>query len=445
MTTPATETRGTSSPDYAAFLARKQAVASEHGPSVKPSDCHPLLHDWQAELVAWAARTGRAALWADTGLGKTVMQLEWARLVSDGQPALVVAPLAVCAQTVREAHRLGIPASYVRSETEAPAALWVTNYEMVDRFDPDNLIAVVLDEASILKQSDGKTRTRLIEHFRDVPYRLACTATPAPNDPEELTNQAEFLGHSTRVNMLAAYFVHDDQGWRLKGHARRPMLRWMASWAVALRRPSDLGYPDDGYDLPGLEITPHFLPVPIEPEDQLFATDLGGVGGRAAVRKQTLEARCRRAAELVNAEPDEPWLLWCGLNDEAELLAKLTGAVNITGSMTPEEKADALLGFADGKHKRIVTKPSLAAFGLNWQHCARMAFVGLSDSYEAYYQAIRRCYRYGQTRVVHAHIVLSEIEGQIAANVARKEREASGLTASLVTEMRALREMELTA
>ena len=426
--------------DYADFLAQKQTVVNENGPSVKADDCHSLLHDWQAELVAWAARTGRAALWADTGLGKTVMQLEWARLVSEGRPVLVVAPLAVCAQTVREAARLGIPATYVRSDEGAPAGVWVTNYEMVQHFDPSRLTAVVLDEASILKQSDGKTRTRLIQHFRDVPYRLACTATPAPNDPEELTNQAEFLGHSTRANMLAAYFVHDDQGWRLKGHARRPMLRWMASWAVALRRPSDLGYADDGYDLPGLEIVPHFLPVGVDVPDQLFATDLGGVGGRAAVRKQTLDARCRRAAELVEAEPNEPWLLWCGLNDEAEMLARLTGAVNITGSMTPEEKAGALLGFADGKHQRIVTKPSLAAFGLNWQHCARMAFVGLSDSYEAYYQAIRRCYRYGQHRVVHAHIVLSEIEGQIAANVARKEREATSLTASLVHEMRAMRQ-----
>ncbi len=427
---------------YAEFLARKQAVVAEDGPEIKPDHCHPMLHDWQSEIVAWACRVGRAAIWADTGLGKTVMQLEWARLVTEGRPALIVAPLAVCAQTVREAARLGITARYVRdgSEVNGPGVLWVTNYEMVERFDPTVLGAVVLDEASILKQSDGKTRGTLIRHFRDVPHRLACTATPAPNDPEELTNQAEFLGHSTRVNMLAAYFVHDSDGWRLKGHARRPMLRWMSTWAVALRRPSDIGYPDDGYDLPGLRIVPHLLDVDVQPDGQLFATDLGGVGGRAAVRKATLDARCRRAAELVLAEPDEPWLLWCGLNDEAERLAQLVGAVNITGSMTPEQKAEALLGFADGTHRRIVTKPSLAAFGLNWQHCARMAFVGLSDSYEAYYQAIRRCYRYGQARVVDAHVVLSELEGQIAVNIANKERQASAVTAGLVDEMRRARE-----
>jgi hypothetical protein len=426
---------------YADFLARKATLAADNGPEVKPGDCHPMLHQWQAELVAWAVRVGRAAIWADTGLGKTVMQVEWARLCADGGRALIVAPLAVTAQTVREAAKLGVTATYVRDGLDtADPGIYVTNYEMVEHFDPADFAAVVLDEASILKQSDGKTRTRLIRHFGDVPYRLSCTATPAPNDPEELTNQAEFLGHSTRVNMLAAYFIHDDAGWRLKGHARQPMLRWMATWAVALRRPSDLGYPDDDYQLPGLNIVPHLLPVEIEAEGQLFATDLGGVGGRAAVRRATLTARTERAAELVAAEPGEPWLLWCGLNDEAGALARLIpGSVNVGGSWSPEDKAAALLDFADGKIRYLITKPSIAAFGLNWQHCARMAFVGLSDSYEAYYQAIRRCYRYGQRRVVDAHIVLSEIEGQIAANVSRKEREASTITAALVTEMQALR------
>ena len=242
------------------------------------------------------------------------------------------------------------------------------------------------------------------------------------------------IGH-----LLAAYFVHDDEGWRLKGHARRPMYTWMATWAVALRKPSDLGYDDTGYDLPGLRVIPHLIDVPIEVPDQLFATDLGGVGGRAKVRSETLVARCEQARDLVLAEPDEPWLFWCGLNAEATLIADLTGAVNVHGGMTPEEKAEILLAFADGQIPRLVTKPSLAAFGLNWQHCARMAFVGLSDSYEAYYQAIRRCYRYGQHRVVDAHVILSELEGQIATNIARKERESSAITSGLVEQMRIAR------
>ena len=430
---------------YTEFLAHKHPVPTFAGPDVKPANVHPTLHDWQAEIVCWAVGIGRAAIWADTGLGKTFMQIEWARLVAPGQVTLIVAPLAVCHQTVREAAKLGVDATYVRAGDGLTPGIYVTNYEMIDHFDPTTIGAVVLDEASILKQSDGKTRTRLIQQFAHVPFRLACTATPAPNDPEELTNQAEFLGHSTRVNMLAAYFIHDDVGWRLKGHARKPMMRWMATWAVALRKPSDMGdYSNVGYDLPGLNVIPHLLPVNIEAEGQLFPTDLGGVGGRAMVRRETMQARCERAAELVLAEPDEPWLIWCGLNGEAELLEQLTGGTNVHGSMTPEQKSDALLGFADGQIMRLVTKPKIASFGMNYQHCARQVFVGLSDSYEAYYQAIRRSYRYGQTRVVDAHVVLSDLEGQIATNIARKERAASGITAGLVAEMRRARERNAT-
>jgi hypothetical protein len=249
---------------------------------------------------------------------------------------------------------------------------------------------------------------------------------------------AEFLGHASRREMLATYFVHDQDGWRPKGHARGPMFRWMAGWAVALRRPSDIGYSDEGYLLPELSIIPHLLPADVEAEGQLFPTSLGGVAGRAKVRRDTLEARCRRAADLVAAEPGEPWLLWCGLNDEADTLTRMIpGAVNVQGSVAPEQKAELLLGFADGTVRHLVTKPGIAAFGLNWQHCARMAFVGLSDSYEQYYQAIRRCYRYGQTRAVRVHIVLSDLEGQIAANISRKERDAARFTGELVAQMRA--------
>ncbi len=425
---------------YQAFLDAKIARVHQSGPVIDTASIHPMLHDWQAEIVQWAAQTGRAAVWADTGLGKTFMQVEWLRHVTAGGYGLIVAPLAVCHQTVREASKLDVHATYVRSSDAIDRpGIYVTNYEMVQHFAPELFTGVVLDEASILKQSDGKTRTMLIRHFETVPYRLTCTATPAPNDPEELTNQAEFLGHMSRTHMLAAYFIHDDAGWRLKGHARRPMMTWMATWAIALRRPSDMGYADDGYQLPGLDVRTHLINVPLEAEGQLFPTDLGGVGGRATVRRETLAARCAKAAELIAAEPGEPWLLWCGLNAESEMLAHLTGALNITGSMTPEVKAEGLLGFADGKHARVVTKPGIASMGLNWQHCARMVFVGLSDSYEQYYQAIRRCYRYGQPRIVVAHVVLSELESQIAVNVARKEREAASITTQLVDAMRRAR------
>lgn len=398
-----------------------------------------MLHEWQAYIVRWAVRTQRAAIWADTGLGKTMMQIEWARI--SGATSLIVAPLAVCHQTVREAAKLGITAHYIRSDVEITGpGMWVTNYENVPNIDPHVIDAVVLDESSILKQSDGKTRNMLIEHFSDVPARLACSATPAPNDPEELTNQAEFLGHMQRNLMLAAYFVHDQVnqgGWRLKGHAARPMMQWMATWAVALRKPSDIGGEDTGYNLPGLSIISHLMPVEIEQDGQLFATDIGGVSGRSQVRKQTLDARVKRAAELVAAEPDEAWILWCGLNAEADALAKaIPGAVNVHGSMSPEEKAQHLLDFADGTTRVLITKPSIASMGLNWQHAARMIFVGMGDSYEQYYQAIRRCYRYGQTRVVQVHIVLAEIESQIADNVRNKERKNNEITTALIAAMK---------
>jgi hypothetical protein len=419
------------------FLAAKQRRVEPDGRVVELGDVHPMLHEWQRRIVAWAVKTARAAIWADTGLGKTLMQLEWARL--SGERSLIVAPLAVCEQTVREAEKIGVTARYVRGDADASGpGVWVTNYEMVERFDPDLIDAVVLDEASILKQADGKTRNLLISHFAPVKHRLACTATPAPNDSEELTSQAEFLGVMRRPEMLAAYFINDGKDWRVKGHARGPMFRWMASWAVALRMPSDLGYPDDGYVLPGLDIMPHLLADEVAVDGFLFGGDLGGVGGRAKVRKATLDARCGRAAELVAAESDEPWILWCGLNDEARTLAKLIpGAVNVEGSWSPEAKAQAFLDFADGKTRVLITKPSMGGYGLNWQHCARMAFVGLSDSWEAYYQCIRRCYRYGQTRPVHAHVVLTELESPIAQNIARKETEATAIHRALVAEMRA--------
>jgi hypothetical protein len=420
---------------YAEFLAAKTRRVADHGRPCDPSDVHPFLRGWQAEITAWAVRKGRAALWEDTGLGKTVQQIEWARL--SGDRALIVAPLAVCHQTVREAVKVDMHARYLRQDDGQPGIM-VTNYEMVGRFDPGTLDAVVLDEASILKQSDGKTRTALIGHFRDVPARLTCTATPAPNDPEELTNQAEFLGIMPRVEMLAAYFVHDDSGWRLKGHAREPMYRWMTSWAIALRRPSDIGHSDRGYELPPLEIVPEIVHVELPaPDGQLFAADLGGVGGRARARRHTLTERVQRAVELVKAEPDQPWVLWCGLNGEARALAEaVPGAVNVEGAWTPDDKARAYLDFADRKIDYLVTKPSMAAYGLNWQHCARIAFVGMNDSFEQHYQAIRRCWRYGQTQPVRAHLVLSQLEAQIAGNVAHKEAEHARGVDGLVTAMR---------
>ena len=419
---------------YAEFLSRKQSRVEKPGREATSDQIHPMLHDWQNELVRWAVRTGRAALWADTGMGKTVMQLEWARL--SGDRPLVVAPLAVCEQTVREAAKLGIRAEYIREWSDFDpfdhAQIHVTNYERLQNFPAAAFDAVVLDESSILKQSTGATRTMLIDWARDVPYRLACSATPAPNDPEELTNQSEWLGRMSRTHMLAAYFIHDQDGWRPKNHGKEPMYQWMSQWAVAIRKPSDVGGDDTGYDLPGLEIISEIVGADIEAEGQLFATELGGVTGRSQMRRKTLQARVDRAAKLVANHPG-PWILWCGMNSEADALVDaIPGAVNVHGSLDPDEKSRLLLGFADSEFDILVTKPSIASQGLNYQHCNRMAFVGLGDSFEQYYQAIRRCYRYGQTEVVYAHIVLSDLETQIADNVRAKERQSSEVTEGLI-------------
>lgn len=418
---------------YAELLARRTRASADAGRIIDPSELHHSLKPFQRRITSWAIEGGRRAVWADTGLGKTRMQVEWARLSADR--SLIAAPLAVCQQTVEEAAKIGVQVTYVRgSEEVGEPGVYVTNHDMVGKLDPTLFGAVALDEASILKQSDGKTRALLISHFKDVPARTAWTATPGPNDPEELTNQAEFLGQMTRTNMLAAYFIHDQDGWRLKGHAADPMIAWMSSWALAIRKPSDLGDSDEGYILPGLNIVPEIVDSHVEPEEgELFAATIGGVTGRSKVRRQTLTDRVARAVELVTAEPDEPWMFWCGLNDEADALAKaLPSSVNIHGSLSPEDKAKGLHDFAHGRTQILISKPSIASMGLNWQHCARTAFVGLSDSYEQYYQCMRRFYRFGQERVVNAHVILSPLEQQIAQNVLRKENQANRIIDGLI-------------
>ena len=418
--------------DYSTFRESKRRQFAPLGPQVDASDVHPLLHEWQADIVKWAVTRGRAAIFADCGLGKTFMQLEWARIIAPR--TLIVAPLSVARQTVNEAHHIDLTVTYVRSDQDVTNdGIWITNYEMIDHFDLGNFDAVVLDESSILKNVDSTTRRRLTSTMADVPYRLACTATPAPNDVSELCNHAEFLGVMPRNEMLAAFFVHDEIGWRPKGHAIGPMYEWMSSWAVALRRPSDIGYADDGYDLPALHVAAEVVDVEILPDDQLFATDLGGIGGRSAVRRQTLAARCDRAVELIQSS-DRQWIAWCGLNDEASRIASAIGddAVNVEGSWSPDAKAEALEAFQDGRIRVLVTKPSIAGFGMNFQNCARMVFVGINDSYEAYYQSVRRCWRFGQTEEVEAHIVVSSLEQQIVDNVLRKEAEAADSTSHLV-------------
>ena len=423
---------------YATFLASKRIAVGTVGPTVEAGDIHPLLFPFQRDLVRWSVRKGRAALFADTGLGKTFMQLEWARLI--GERTLIVAPLSVARQTAREATKLGLDVPYTRGERLD--GISITNYEMLEHFDPSDYGAVVLDESSILKSLDGKTRRRLTEMFAATPYRLCCTATPAPNDIAEIGNHSEFLGVMPQHEMLAAFFVHEAngtkdtngarEGWRLKGHAEDAFFRWLASWSMAIRRPSDLGYEDDGFVLPPLAIRPEFVASDYVPEGQLFFGGLKGITDRTAVRRSTVSARVTRAAELVNGNDDQ-WIVWHGLNDEGDALVEaIPGAVMVEGSQTPEAKAEALERFQDGAFRVLVTKARIAGFGMNFQNAHRMAFVGLSDSWEQYYQAVRRMWRFGQTHEVEAAIVLSDAEAAIYENVMAKEREAQTMQAKLI-------------
>ena len=439
---------------YQDFLQSKRVIVPATGPVIDSQHIHHSLFPFQRDLTRWAIRKGRAAIFADTGLGKTRMQLEWARIVANPQAAdwaaqapsgnvLIVAPLSVARQTVKEAAILAIDLKYSRDGKASP--MTITNYEMLDAFNPADFTAVVLDESSILKSLDGKTRKKLTEMFAQTPYRLCCTATPAPNDIAEIANHAEFLGIMTRVDMLATFFVHDDNGWRLKGHAEEPFYRWMASWGMSVRRPSDLGYSDEGYILPPLLIEPRFIETEFQPDDRLFWTGLKGIQDRSRVRKGTLTDRVLAAADLVNAD-EEQWIVWCGLNPEsAALTEQIADAVEITGNMKPEEKAQAFEDFQDGKVRVIVTKGKIGGFGLNLQNAHKMAFVGLSDSWEMYYQCIRRCYRFGQTQPVEAFIVLSDAERSIYDNVQRKEREANDMAENLVKHVAQFEKAEISS
>lgn len=433
--------------DYREFLAAKRRLPPSSGLEISADEISGDLFGFQRHITAWAVRRGRAAVWADTGLGKTRMQVGWLHQVTGrtGIRGLILAPLAVAQQTIREAAAIGVAVEYVRDAEEAlqaESAIVITNYDRLHLIDPAAFGAVVLDESSILKAFSGTIKRALVEAFRDTPYRLCCTATPAPNDLEELCNHADFLGVMSPAEMRSTFFIADSRGefmrYRLKGHAKGAFYDWLASWAVACRTPSDLGFRNDGYQLPGLEITDHFVQTEWAAEGELFTPRLEGVTQRAMVRRETLDARVAETTQIIASEPGEQWIAWCGLNSEAgAITTAVPGAVNVQGSDPADVKAARLCDFAEGRIRVLVTKPSLAGFGLNFQGCARMVFCGLGDSYEQYYQAIRRCYRFGQARPVRVHLVLADAERVIAANVRAKERTAAETTAGLVAAIAA--------
>lgn len=402
---------------------------------IRAAELSKHLFPHQRDLVSWALRRGRAAIFADTGLGKTAMQMEWARIVSERGRVIVLAPLAVAQQTVAEGRRFGVNCAYLR-EDDGKTQIVVANYEMLSKFDVASFAGVVLDESSILKAFDGKLRTLIIESFAATPFRLACTATPAPNDFTELGNHSEFLGVKSRVEMLAEYFVHDGgstQDWRIKGHAIGPFWDWVATWGAIVKLPSDLGHDDGNFALPPLEMHEHVLPVDhsdAQKVGRLFLDDVASLSDARATRRATMDSRVARAAEIASGA--DPVLIWCELNDEADAVERaIPGSVQVAGSDDPDTKADRLLGFAEGRYRVLITKPKIAGFGMNWQHCANMIFLGASYSYEQTYQSIRRCWRFGQTRKVDVHVLRAENETAVIANYRRKEADAARLAAEM--------------
>lgn len=426
---------------YLDFLAAKAVTDPMTGLATVP-DLPDCLFPHQRDIVQWALRRGRAALFAGTGLGKSLMELVWAQAVhaETGRDILHLAPLAVASQMAREAEKFSIPARVVACQADCGPGINITNYQKLDHFDLSQFGGVILDESSILKNTDGHYRTKLIEACQQIPFRLAATATPAPNDFMELGNHAEFLGIMKYTDMLATFFTHDGgdtQKWRLKGHAENEFWKWMASWSVMLRKPSDLGYPDEGYNLPPIKFVQHTVTADYAPNVEtgmLFPMQAETLQERLAARRATVEERVALAAQITPA--DKPFVWWCNLNAESEALTKLIpGAVETKGSDSDEVKERKLRDFSEGRIRVLVTKPGVAGFGMNWQHCADTGFVGLNDSFEQFYQAVRRFWRFGQSQAVTAHVIASELEGATVANIKRKEADADRMVAAMVMHM----------
>jgi len=431
---------------YADFLARKALTVAPVG--FEPTDYTANLFQFQRDIVALACKLGRFCVWADCGMGKTPMQLEWASQVcrQTGGRVLVLAPLAVSHQTVREAAKFGIEGvAFASHPSDTDARIVVTNYQKLSHFSPADFVGIVLDESSILKAMDGKTRSAILDAFRHTPYRLACSATPAPNDYMELGNHAEFVGVMTREEMLSMFFVHDGgdtSQWRLKGHAKSKFWEWVCTWAVTIRKPSDLGYDDATFQLPPLDMVDHVVHTPLEAitdehgQHGLFPTQALTLGDQRAVQRSSLELRVAEAVALAN-QPGQ-WIVWCHLNDEsAALTAGIDGAVEVTGSDSDDHKTRAMLDFQEGRTRVLVSKSSICGFGMNFQNCHQVVFVGLSHSYESFYQAIRRCWRFGQNRPVQAHVVYDWAEGAVVENLRRKELESTDMAVRMVEIMKA--------
>lgn len=430
---------------YELFLKKKAFTAIKAGFPAK--DLNPNLWLHQPAIVEWACKRGRASIFADTGLGKTLMQLEWANKVSQhtGKPVLLLAPLAVGRQTEKEAEKFGINgAKYVASPSDG-VAIQITNYEKLDKFNPDNYSGIVLDESSILKGQSGAYRKALTEFAAHIPYRLSCTATPSPNDYMELGTQAEFLGIMSQIEMLSMFFIHDGgetQKWRLKGHGAQKFWDWLATWAVVISSPADLGFDGSAYKLPPLNIVESVLPS--KSAGSLFADVAQGLTAARQAKKSSVAERVKACADWVNSL-DEPCIVWAETNEEADMLeSSIDGAVQVKGADKPEVKEDRLLGFASGKYQKLVTKAKIAGFGMNWQNACKMAFVGPTYSFEQFYQAVRREWRFGQVKPVEVRVYMTEEETGIHSAMMAKMEADKVMRAEMIKVMSKAMNREIT-
>ena len=452
---------------YEEFLERKLHTGADHG--FDPVFMPDQLFDFQQALVQWAVRKGRAAIFADCGLGKTAMQLTWAQNVAQhtDRPVLILTPLAVAAQTIREGEKFGIEC-HRSSDGSVPGRIVITNYDRLHLFDPADFGAVVCDESSILKSFNGSTRKAITRFMSKMPYRLLCTATAAPNDYTELGNSSEALGELSYSDMLRRFFAQlDDKGqkreerlqrsaeamveananyykklafrvsqtigqWRLKHHARDHFWQWVASWARACRKPSDLGFSDDKFVLPLLTENDHVIAAP-PAEGMLFSIPAFGLGEEREERKRTIQERCEYAARLV--DHDQPAVIWCHTNAEGDLLEQLIpDAAQVAGRTPDERKVELYEAFGSGRQRVLVIKPKIGAWGLNWQHCAHVVTFA-SHSYEQHYQSVRRCWRFGQKRPVTVDVIATEGEARVLANMRSKAERASAMFEQLVAQM----------
>jgi hypothetical protein len=427
--------------EYERFIKSKLTADTPSG-----FDCDiPIgpLFDFQAACVKWALKRGRAALFEDTGLGKTFQEATWANEVHKhtGGNVIIAAPLCVALQTVEEAAKIGITIKYCRSDDEVEPGITITNYEMLEHFDLDSFVGVALDESDIIKNYTGKTRDNIIRWFRNTPYKLSCTATPSPNDYIELGNQAEFLGVMNAQEMLATFFTHDGgdtSKWRLKGHGKVKFWEWMSTWAICIRSPADLGFDGSRYELPPLRLVEHQVDGGQLMEGQLFHVTAQSLSERREAKRNSMKDRVALAAKLANEAPG-PVIVWCHLNDESSALAAaIPDAVEVTGSMSIEQKIANVMAFTHGHKRVLVSKPSICGAGMNWQHCDTQVFAGMNDSFRDYYQAVRRCWRFGQKKPVTVHIITAETEGAVKANIERKQSQSNEMAGQMVAYMKRL-------